>query len=99
MSARALLRPDLDRLAAELRRRGVHVDVAMLRALRDFGLACFDAGYTHAHNARTIPVPAEGPEYSADDVAEVTGRYATHHPHASQVRPSIPPPPNKDRTG
>lgn len=97
MSARAQIRPGLDRLAAELRRRGVAVDVALLRALRDFGIGCFDAGHTHAHNARTIPVPAEGPEYAADDV---TGRYSTHHPlsDASQVRESVNPT-NKDRTG
>lgn len=97
MSARALIRPGVDRLAAELRRRGVNVDVGMLRALRDFGLGCFDAGNVYAHNARTIPVPAEGPEYAADDV---TGRYSTHHPlsEASQVRQSVNPP-NKDRTG
>ena len=95
MTARARIRPALDEVAAELRRRGVHVDVGMLRALRDFGLTCFDAGYAHAHTAPTIPVPADGPAYAVDDV---TGKYSAQHPLAadSQVMPSTA---HKNKTG
>jgi hypothetical protein len=76
VSARAQIRPALEQLAVELRRRGVTIDVAMLRVLRDFGLTCHGLGVEHAHTAPTIPVPADdGPDRAIDDV---TGRYAVH---------------------
>jgi len=84
MSARAIIRDELDELASKLRRRGVIVDVAMLRELRDFGLACFALGYEHAHNAPTIPVRAadgDEPEVTIDHEApqyKSTTRFRGH---------------------
>lgn len=69
MSARAIIRTELDELASKLRRRGIIVDVSVLRELRDYGLACFGLGYEHAHNAPTIPVRAadgDEPEITID---------------------------------
>lgn len=69
MSARAEIRPALDRLIAALRERRLPTDPATLRVLRDFGLECREIGIHHAHTTRTIPA---APVLGHDDV---TGQY------------------------
>ena len=59
VSARAEIRPALERVIQLLRARQYPVSVALLRLLRDFGLECRDVGIMHAHTTQTIP--AGGP--------------------------------------
>lgn len=59
LSWRALIKPELRIIAERLRARGREVDAALLRDLRDFGLACFALGVRHAHETTTIPAPAD----------------------------------------
>jgi hypothetical protein len=68
MSARATIRPALERVNVLLRARKYPVDVALLRALRDFGLECYELGLQagSVHTARTVPAPQR------DDEPEIT---------------------------
>jgi hypothetical protein len=69
-SNRARIRPALERCVTRLRERRIFLDVGAQRILRDYGVECIELAY----RASTLPAPA-GP---AD--AEITGRYAIHHP-------------------
>lgn len=89
MSVRAEIKPALERLVARLQSRRYPVDVALLRALRDFGVECHELGGTTAHNAPTLPAPMpapipapERPTIAAPRGAEdnITGRYSIQHP-------------------
>jgi hypothetical protein len=74
MSARRDIKHALTGIAAIFEARGVEVDGVFRRALRDYGVACYEMGHAAAHSARTIPIPP----VSRDD--EVTGRYQVEHP-------------------
>lgn len=69
-SARAKIRPALERCIVRLHERRYPVDVGVLRILRDFGLECVEI----MHASSTVPAPPT----PAD--AEITGRYSIQHP-------------------
>lgn len=89
MSVRAAIKPALERLVARLQARRYPVDVALLRALRDFGIECHELGATTVRRATVAPAPPpapmpapERPTIPAPRGAEddITGRYSIQHP-------------------
>lgn len=80
MNAYADIRPEVQRLAAEIQAKRTNTP-ALLRLLREFGLACYRLGFnagqleaaTPPSERATVPAPARADE-------PVTGRYSLQHP-------------------